>query len=97
MTTKQTLKELAAAGKAVSLQQLYRYFNQIGISPSGANQRPQQYPADTARRVLAHLGFAEAVTTERAELPPVNTAAAIIGVRPLLKIRKQAKRGRATK
>lgn len=59
-----TIKEIEAvlddAGKPVSRAMIYVYFNRIGISPAGANQRPQQYPEDTADRIKAHLGLVTA-------------------------------------
>lgn len=78
MTTKQTLRQLAAAGKQVTVQQLYRYFNKLEISPSGAPQRPQQYPEDTAQRILQHLGLVPA------PLAPEVTAASVLGKYPPL-------------
>ena len=62
MTTAQTIKTLRKAGKPVSLTHLYRLFSDLGIKPLGRS-RPQQYPQDTAARILAHLGF----STERVE------------------------------
>jgi dihydroneopterin aldolase len=67
MTTKQALKKLAAHGKKVTLQQLYRYFIACDIKPSGANQRPQQYPADSVQRILQHLGYSNEVVETRAK------------------------------
>jgi hypothetical protein len=60
MTTKLTLQEMRKAGKPVSLTHLYRLFAVLEIKPLGRS-RPQQYPADTAERILTHLGFSAAV------------------------------------
>ena len=49
--------ELARAGKVVQEAQLYRYLRACEIRPMGVRQRPQNYPADSARRILAHLGI----------------------------------------
>lgn len=46
-----------AAKKSVKRRQVYNYFTVLGIEPIGARQRPQQYPEDSAHRILAHLGF----------------------------------------
>lgn len=40
-----------------SRAQLYRYLKALEISPAAGAQRPQRYPADTANRILTHLGF----------------------------------------
>jgi hypothetical protein len=88
MTTKQTLQALAAGGKIISLGRLYVYLNRLGIKPAGANQRPQQYPPDTAERILAHLGFSSGrdVTTTVANGKSRNGSAGILTL-------KQLKRG----
>ncbi|MEI6193611.1 MAG: hypothetical protein WCS42_04700 [Verrucomicrobiota bacterium] len=72
MTTTQIRKELSKAGKEVSRAQLYRYLAACKISPSGANQRPQRYPLDTAERILTHLGFTklEEPATKLVMFPP---------------------------
>ena len=57
MTTSKILTKLERSGKKVKLTQLYKYFADFGIKPIGPRQRPQHYPADTAARILAHLGF----------------------------------------
>ena len=56
MTTAQTIKTLRKSGKPVSLTHLYRLFAVLNIAPIGRS-RPQQYPDDTAERVLKFLGF----------------------------------------
>jgi len=48
---------LANAGKKVTRESVCRYLKKFDIAPSGVRQRPQQYPADSADRILAHLGF----------------------------------------
>jgi hypothetical protein len=65
MTTAQILNELERAGKSVRVQRLYHYFRVCNIAPAGVRQRPQQYPADSAERILSHLGFPA--------VPPVPT------------------------
>lgn len=57
MTSNQIKAALRKAGKKVGTTRLYQYFNQFDIQPLGARQRPQQYPADAADRILRHLGF----------------------------------------
>ena len=55
MTTKQILKLLKESGKPVVLSHLYRLFRKLDIQPLGSS-RPQIYPANTAQRLLTHLG-----------------------------------------
>lgn len=57
MTTKQTLQTLRKAGKPISLQRLYTLLDELDIKPVGARQSPQQYPDDTADRILKHYGM----------------------------------------
>ena len=52
--------------RPISTAGLYRYFKTLDIKPAGASQRPQNYPHDTAARVLAHLGYATAPATASA-------------------------------
>lgn len=58
MTTAVILRRLKNNGKNIGLAHLYRLFTRLGISPSGVRQRPQQYPPDTAERILKHFGLA---------------------------------------
>jgi hypothetical protein len=51
--------------KKCSKRHIYRFINQLSIAPAGVRQSPQQYPQDTAARILAHLGF----SMERAAMP----------------------------
>jgi hypothetical protein len=62
MTTKQTIKALRKSGKPISLTHLYRLLTLLNIKPLGRS-RPQQYPADTADKILTHLGLSPAVTS----------------------------------
>lgn len=55
-TIQQIREELAAAGKPVSVPQLYRYFRRLGLQPV-ARMRPALYPEDTAAQILAALGL----------------------------------------
>jgi hypothetical protein len=55
-----TLREIHRAvtsKKSVHRVQIYRYLRTLEISHIGARQRPQQYPPDTATRILCHLGL----------------------------------------
>jgi hypothetical protein len=61
MTTAQILVELRKAGKPVQIAQLYRYFHKFNIQPQGCLQRPQQYPPDTACRILFGLGHTQPI------------------------------------
>ncbi|HEY4414517.1 MAG TPA: hypothetical protein VGO57_02405 [Verrucomicrobiae bacterium] len=59
MTPKQTLQALRKAGKPIVRSHFYRLLFELNIRPLGRS-RPQQYPPDTAERMLAHLGFSDA-------------------------------------
>jgi hypothetical protein len=59
MTPNETLKALRKAGKPIVRSHFYRLTATLHIKPLGSS-RPQQYPADTAARILAHLGFSSA-------------------------------------
>lgn len=55
-----TLIEIIAAvceHKPVGRRQIIRYRDALKIKPMGVRQRPQQYPADSAERILIHLGI----------------------------------------
>lgn len=56
MTITQIQAQLAEH-RVLSRQQLYAYFKACEIRPIGCRQRPQNYPNDSADRILAHLGF----------------------------------------
>jgi hypothetical protein len=43
--------------KPCSRAQIYRHIAALEIEPIGARQKPQQYPADSAQRILMHLGY----------------------------------------
>lgn len=59
MTIDQITQRVTAL-KPVSRRQVIRYLNDCDIKPSGARQRPQQYPQNSAIVILHHLGLAEA-------------------------------------
>jgi hypothetical protein len=67
MTTISTLAELKKAGKPLNKSRLYELLVDLGIKPVGARQRPQQYPPDTAERILQHLGFSGGAANGRSE------------------------------
>lgn len=57
--------------KTCSRAQLYTYIKALGIEPVGARQRPQRYPADTAQKVLKHLGLIQ--DTKPESLPELGS------------------------
>lgn len=61
-----------AASKPVSRRQVIRYLNDCRISPIGIRQRPQQYPADSADRILTHLGLGKVSAPKPARLPSMR-------------------------
>ena len=81
MTTKQILKLLKESGKPVVLSHLYRLFRKLDIQPLGSS-RPQIYPANTAQRLLTHLGVApdqpKATHPETAARPTTTAALSLL-------------------
>jgi hypothetical protein len=43
--------------RSISTAQLDRRIAECGIEPLGARQRPQNYPSDSADKILKHLGY----------------------------------------
>ena len=77
MTTNQTLRALRRAGKIIGVTRLYHFLNKLGIEPLGVRQRPQQYPADTAERILQHLGFSAVPQYTDADAFPAKKLSAV--------------------
>ena len=57
MTVNEIRTELEKQGKRVSRWSLYQYFGKFKIKPAGARQCPQQFPPDSAQRILVKLGL----------------------------------------
>lgn len=58
MTVHQIIRELKPR-KSISRETFYQYARRFHIKPlSKVRQHPQQYPADTAQRILFKLGLA---------------------------------------
>jgi len=91
MTLSQITKAVNAV-KPVSRPQLFRYIKAAGIEPLGARQRPQQYPPDSADRILDHLGLAVAAGVE--EHMPHGRTARLPSMRELKSERSRAQKGR---
>ena len=75
--------------------QLYIYLRQFGIAPIGVKQRPQLYPADTANRILTHLGITAGIPTAtmpNAKAARRDTRAALVTLPQLRQQRAGAKR-----
>lgn len=56
----QTIEEIRTQierHRPVSLRQVHRYFKRFKIKPCGARQRPQIYPADSAKIIIKNLGL----------------------------------------
>jgi transposase len=43
--------------RPASRETIYRWLKRYGLRPVGPRQRPANYPDNTARRILAALGF----------------------------------------
>jgi len=72
VTTSQIIKTIGRAGKSISVPTLYRLLSKLDIKPAGANQRPQNYPSDSATKIAEHLGLeiATSSSTKFVELTP---------------------------
>jgi hypothetical protein len=96
MTPSETLKALKLAGKPIVRSHFYRLVNKLAIRPVG-HSRPKHYPADTADRILSHLGFfSGAAATERTASRAIVQAAPagkLISVRALRAAKPQHKKG----
>jgi hypothetical protein len=68
MTTIQTILSELNQVKPCTRQNLYVYLGRLNIKPLGVRQRPQNYPPDTAARVLHHLGFNNSALVSRGDL-----------------------------
>jgi hypothetical protein len=80
--------------KSCSPQQLRRYMTQLDIKPLGnCRQRPQHYPDDTAKKILAHLGFEQ---RKPANGHPAGSAddGKMVPLRKLHAVRAAARRGK---
>ena len=84
MTLVDLQKALRAGGKPVKSAQVFRYVMRFGIKPIGIRQRPQQYPDDSARRILAGLGLEPTGPTL-----PVKTNGKILSLKQLKRERKR--------
>ena len=88
-TIKQIMVEINAV-RPCTQRQLYRYFKALKIAPAGSiRQRPQRYPADTARRVLDKLGFDDPTEATRSMAETVRPRPAILSMNQI----KRAKKG----
>lgn len=99
MTFQQIHEALAAAGKPVADAQLYRYLRACEIKPAGRNQRPQQYPDNSAWLIRRWLGISPnepngaGIRTDA----PKRTARALLGLPALKRVAAKARKVRAGK
>ena len=73
MTINQILQHVSTV-KPVGRRQIYRYLQDCCIEPLGVQQRPQQYPGDSAARILARLGLVPAPRPFKAGFAMSTTA-----------------------
>ena len=78
MTLQTILRNMTDAGKPVHLVHLHRLLKALWIKPLGRS-RPQNYPEDTATRVLEHLGITPAALPQRQS---IQSALADLGLKP---------------
>jgi hypothetical protein len=74
MTKLQIHQQLSEAGKPIKSAQLDRYLRRFKIKPQGVRLRPQQFPADSTRRILLGLGWQDiqAGKTAQVNIPPIG-------------------------
>ena len=96
MTTAQILKAVRKGGKQIAIAHFYNLAPKLGIRPAGARQRPQQYPADSAERLLIHFGLSERPVHPTFAGPLATNSAKLISVRQL-RAAKQTKNTKGTK
>jgi hypothetical protein len=99
MTITQILEDVREF-KACSVSQLKRHLRKLNIQPIGCRQRPQPYPDDAAKRILAHLG----VPLSGGPVVPKTNGAAhgpddgkVVSLRKLGTVRAKAGRAVASK
>lgn len=92
MTIEQITQTVAAV-KPASRRQVARYLAACGIAPIGARQRPQNYPEDSAERILQYLGL---LTMSAAKVLRVESGrpARLPSMRELKSERARAQKGR---
>jgi hypothetical protein len=92
-----TLLDIIAAVskfKPVGRRQIIRYRDALKIMPLGVRQRPQQYPADAAERILQHLGLSAVPPTVKSRVTTFKTnrrAAGIITMKQINKAWRKSK------
>lgn len=64
-TINRVLDEVTKKGRPLSRRQFYRFAKELEIQPLGTRQRPQRWPADTAIKIIVHLGLGEAAPKGR--------------------------------
>jgi uncharacterized protein YjbK len=61
--------------KPCSLLTVRRYIRKAKLQPLGARQRPQNYPEDSAERILAYLGLNSVKMPTLGQLKTIRTKA----------------------
>jgi len=77
MTIKDIITSVAAVAGSYSEPSFHRDRKRLKIKPAAIRQIPQQYPGDTAERILKARGFNPALSL-MATFPPLNTAASAL-------------------
>jgi len=75
MTIKDIITSVKAVAGSYSEPSFHRDRKRLKIKPAAIRQIPQQYPRDTAERILKARGFETALCPISTMLPPLNTAA----------------------
>jgi hypothetical protein len=91
MTIPQIIKDVTAVLGTYSPATFHRDRRALKIKPFGVRQKPQQYPGDTAERIVKARGYEVALLPMR-PLSPLDTAKARLDSMPELRhVRSKAK------
>ena len=86
--------EAINAMKTCSKRQVQRYIATLGIKPVGARQWNQQYPADSADRILQHLGFSSGAgesridASQKTSKSPFKAAGSVVRAAGILSLKQ---------
>jgi len=85
------ITSVVADKKPLSKRQIYRCLVSLAIRPIGIRQRPQQYPADAADRILQALGLSGPGTAAPNQPTNGSGRAALPSMRQLRREKAKAK------
>jgi hypothetical protein len=74
-----------------SYAQARRYLKSLKIKQVGCRQRPANYPEDSSKKILAHLGFTDSPAPESANGSSRHDDTKIVGLKKLQSVRATKK------